>query len=200
MKNTFFPFELKSLYKVAISFLAVLFLVINAGCSSGSDMTAKLEQPASGMLPAGQSIDVYKPIGPAQGGMNNYSDVDPRVDTSKAEAKADRLVNKANSQQKGGVNPLKEVRKELDKKGPQDRAENFSKNLSQSAQKKANQAVNNAQKGIDNVKENTNSFKEDVESVVDKLGKKAQNTADDIKDTAQKTADSVRSNAKYGKS
>ncbi len=35
-----------------------------------------------------QFTELYKPNSPPVGGMNNYSDVDPRMDTTKADAKA----------------------------------------------------------------------------------------------------------------
>jgi hypothetical protein len=190
MKNTLLSFKSKSLYRVVISFIAIIFLVVNTACGS-ADVASTNDLPSSGKHPSGQSTDLYDPLSPPQGGMNNYKDVDPRIDTSDAEAKAERLIDKASAQQKGGKNPLKEVRKELDKKGAQDRAEDFSDDLGRSAQKKADQVSKSAKKGYSNVKENTKSFTEDVSSGADDLGQKAQRKADDIKQAAKKAADAV---------
>jgi hypothetical protein len=208
MKNTFLSFELKSLYRVVISFLAVVFLVFNTACSSSkvaatNDLptgaanrlpTGAANELPTGSHPSGQSPNIpslYDPLTSPQGGMNNYKDVDPRTNVSDAEAKADRLINRANSQQKGGKNPLKEVRKELDKKGPQDRAADLGEDLGRSAQNKADQVSQAAKRGLGNVKENTKSFVGDVSSGADDLNRNAQGKVDDIKQAAKKTADAV---------
>jgi hypothetical protein len=189
MRNIFLSLELKSLYRVVISFLAIVFLVVNTACSS-TEVAATNDLPI-GSHPSGQTPNLYDPLSPPQGGMNNYKDVDPRTDVSDAEAKADRLIKNANSQQKGGKNPVKEVRKELDKKGPQDRAADLSKDVSRSAQNKADEVSKAAKKGLGNVQQNTKSFADDVRSGSDDLGRKAQGKVDDLKEAAKKTADAV---------
>jgi hypothetical protein len=192
MKNATSFFSLKSLYRIAISFLAVAFLVVNTACSS-SEVATTRDMPASSH-PSGQSPNIpnlYDPLTPPQGGMNNYKDVDPRTDTSDAEAKADRLINKADAQQKGGRNPIKEVRKELDKKGIQDRAEDLSEDIGRSAQKQADRVSRGTKKGIENIQDNTKSFADDVSSGADDLGQNARGKAEDIKQAAKKTADAV---------
>jgi hypothetical protein len=83
IKSTLRSFEIKSLYKIVLSFLAITLLVTITACN-GSEVASKtnLENP-----PPGKITELYKPITPEVGGMNNYSDVDPRVDTSKIELK-----------------------------------------------------------------------------------------------------------------
>jgi polyhydroxyalkanoate synthesis regulator phasin len=189
MKKLLPSFELKSLYRLVISFLAVVFLVFNTACSS-SEVAATSDLPV-GSHPSGQKPNLYDPLSSPQGGMNNYKDVDPRTDVSDAEAKADRLIKQANSQQKGGKNPFKEVRKELDKKGPQDRAEDVSEDLGRSTQKKADQVSQGAKRGLENVKQNAKSFVNDVSSGADDLNQNAQGKVDDLKQAVKKTADAV---------
>jgi hypothetical protein len=189
MKNAFLSLDLKSLSRVVIGFLAVIFLVVNTACSS-TEVAATRDLPV-GSHPSGQTPNLYDPLSPPQGGMNNYKDVDPRTDISDAEAKADRLIKNANSQQKSGSNPIKEVRKELDKKGPQDRAADLSKDVSRSAQNRADEVSQVAKKGLGNVQRNTKSFADDVSSGADDLGRKAQGKVDDLKQAAKKTVDAV---------
>jgi hypothetical protein len=189
MKNILLSFELKSLYRLVISFLAVIFLVFNTACSS-SEVASTSDLPV-GSHPSGQTPNLYDPLSPPQGGMNNYKDVDPRANISDAEAKADRLINQANSQQKGGKNPFKEVQKELNKKSPQDRVEDVSEDLSRTAQKKADQVSQAAKRGLGNVQNNTKSFADDVSSGVDDLGRNAQGKVEDMKQAVKKTADAV---------
>jgi hypothetical protein len=189
MRNTFLSLKSKSLYRVIISFLAVIFLVVNTACSS-TEVAATGDLPV-GSHPSGQTPNLYDPLSPPQGGMNNYKDVDPRTNVSDAEAKADRLIKNANSQQKSARNPVKEVKKELGKKGPQDRAADLSKDVNRSAQNQADEVSQAAKKGLKNVQQNTKSFADDVSSGADDLGRKAQGKVDDLKQAAKKTADSV---------
>jgi hypothetical protein len=208
MKN-----KLQSLHKVLIGFLAIAVLVINTACSS-ADVTATKPEDANTIdrQPAGQITERYKPIAPAEGGMNIYSDTDPRRNSTDANAKADRNIMKSTGQ-KGGVNPLREAKKELDKKGPKERAEELSADVNRAAQKKADQVSRGTQRGLDNIEGNTKSFQKDVGSTADNLAKKASDkaenlgqkvsnkadeVADDVKAAAQKTADSVANRANRG--
>jgi hypothetical protein len=197
MKNTLLSFEWKSLPRLVASFFAIFFLVVNTACSS-SAVSDQVTQPNPDNLTSGKSTNLYDPLTTPKGGMNNYSDVDPRVDTSRSDAKAKRLINKASSNKP--ANPIKEVRKELDKKGPQERVEDLSKNLSRSAQENFDQVSETAQKDFGNLQKNVKSFKSDVKSAANDMGKNVQDKTDDIKNTAQKTADAVVNKAERDKS
>jgi hypothetical protein len=192
MKNILSFFNSKLLYRLVISCLAVVFLVINTACSSSE--VAATGDLSTGSHPSGQSPDLpnlYDPLTPPQGGMNNYKDVDPRTNTSDANSKADRLINNAKSQQKVGNNPIKAARKELNKKGLQDRAENLSEDLGRSAQKKADQVSQGTKRGLDNIQDNAKSFADDVSSGADDLSRNAKGKVEDLKQAAKKTADAV---------
>ncbi len=192
MKNVLSFFNLKSFYRVVISCLAVVFLVINTACSS-PEVAATGGLP-TGSHPSGQSPDLpnlYDPLTPPQGGMNNYKDVDPRTNTSDANSKADRLINNAEFKQKAGNNPIKAVRKELNKKGLQDRAEDLSDDIGRSAQKKADKVSQGTKRGLDNIQDNTKSFADDVSSGADDLGRNAKGKVEDLKQAVKKTADAV---------
>jgi hypothetical protein len=164
VKSTLLSFELKSLYKAALSFLAIALLVTTTACN-GSDVTAKtnLENP-----PPGKITSLYKPITPEVGGMNNYSDVDPRVDTSKTDAKADRLIDRAKGLERKDTNPLEQIKKEFDRKGIQERVGDTADSIRESAEETAEGISKGTRKGIANIKENTKSFKDDVESAAKK--------------------------------
>jgi hypothetical protein len=98
VKETLRSCKLESLYRNALSLLAVAILVITTACSS-PETTSKINSDSSS---PNTVTELYKPITPEVGGMNGYSDVDPRVDTSKTDAKAERLIGKAkNSQGRG---------------------------------------------------------------------------------------------------
>lgn len=194
LKNKLRSFDIKSLSKVAISFFAALLLFSTTACG-GSNATTDIARKNLDNPPAGKITELYKPIAPFEGGMNNYSDVDPRVDTSKTDAKAERLIEKAKNLQKQDTNPFKQIQKEFDRKGVQERAGDLSKDLSRSAQETADGLAKGTQKGFSNVQKNAESFKEDVGSTLDDLGQNARNKAVDLKKNAQKTADRVTNQA-----
>ncbi len=164
VKSTLRSFELKSLYKAALSLLTIALLLTTTACN-GSEVASKanLDNP-----PQGKITELYKPITPEVGGMNNYSDVDPRVDTSKVDAKADRLINQAKGLERKDTNPLQQIKKELDKKGIQERVGDTAEGIGQSAQETAADIAKGTRKGFANVKENAKSFKDDVESAAKK--------------------------------
>jgi hypothetical protein len=181
IKSRLGSFELRSLYKAVLSFLAIALLLTTTACN-GSEVASKanLDNP-----PPGKITELYKPITPEVGGMNNYSDVDPRVDTSKADAKADRLINQAKGLERKDTNPFQQIKKELDKKGIQERIGDTADSVGQSAQETAADIAKGTRKGFANVKENTKSFKDDVESAAGDLSQKAKNKATDLQDTVR---------------
>ncbi|WP_310421990.1 hypothetical protein [Chamaesiphon sp. VAR_48_metabat_135_sub] len=147
-----------------LSFLAIALLVTTTACN-GSEVVSKtnLDNP-----PPGKITELYKPITPEVGGMNNYSDVDPRVDTSKVDGKVDRSIKQAKDLARKDTNPLQQVKKDFDNKGIQERVEDAADSVRQSAQETADGISKGTRKGFANVKENANSFKDDVESAVKK--------------------------------
>jgi hypothetical protein len=164
IKSTLLSFELKSLYKAVLSFLAIALLVTTTACN-GSEVAAKtnLDNP-----PAGKITELYKPITPEVGGMNNYSDVDPRVDTSQVDAKVKRSIEQAKSLERKDTNPLEQIKKDFDRKGIQERVEDTAESVRESAQETADGISKSTRKGFANVKENASSFKDDVESAAKK--------------------------------
>jgi hypothetical protein len=164
IKSTLPSFEFRSFYKAVLSFLAIALLLTTTACNS-SEVAAKanLDNP-----PSGKITELYKPITPAVGGMNNYGDVDPRVDTSKVDAKVDRLIEQAKGLERKDTNPLQQIKKEFDRKGIQARAEDTAESVSQSAQETAEGISAGTRKGLKNIEENAKSFKDDVESAVKK--------------------------------
>jgi hypothetical protein len=132
--------------------------------------------------------ELYKTIEPAEGGMNNYSDVDPRMDKSEAKAKADRLIDKTDQIQRDVTNPFKQLGKQLDQKGLPERIEDTSKQVTRSAKETADDVVKGTKRGYSNLKDNTNTFKEDVKSSLENTKQKAVDRADDLQDTIRKNS------------
>jgi hypothetical protein len=184
--------KFKSLVKVALSFFAVILLVTTTACNgtnSSPNSTAKVDPLTnSNNPPPGKVTELYKPIAPAEGGMNNYSDVDPRMDKSEAKAKADRLIDKTDRLQRDVTNPFKQLGKQLDGKGLPERIEDTSKQVTRSAKETADDVVKGTKRGYGNLKENTNTFKEDVKSSLENTRQNAVDRADDLQDTIRKNS------------
>ncbi len=217
MKN-----KLQSLQKVFISFLAIAFLFVTTACNStelSADATGpnptrgggktevnvpnptKGEQNAQatktkGLRQEGQITELYKPITPAEGGMNTYSDVDPRRNTAKADSKAARNIENASSQLKSGNNPIEEVKKELDKKGVKERVDELSNDVSRKAQDKVDELSKTAKKGFNNLQDNTKSLKQDVNSAAESASDKVSNKADDIKSSVRQATNKIADKVK----
>jgi hypothetical protein len=177
IQNLIPPLELRSIYRAMLSLVAVVFLFVSTACN-GSEVT-RAQQPNSASPQDTKVTELYKTIEPREGGMNNYSDVDPRMDTSEAKAKADRLIKKTDNLVNKDTNPFKEVRKEFDQKGAKDRAENFSKDLGKAVKENTKDFAKGTERGYENVKKNTKNFANDVGDAVDDRAQDLRNKAND---------------------
>jgi gas vesicle protein len=179
--------KLTGVSRAILSLLAVVLLVTTTACNGG-EIKAKIDPTRVANPQPGKITELYKPIAPAEGGMNNYSDVDPRQNTAEAKAKADRLIQKTEDLQTGGTNPFKQLGKELDDKGIPERVGESADKLNRSAKETAEDVAKGTQKGYQNVKENTKSFTDDVKSAVDDLGDKVRSKTNDLKDNIRKAS------------
>ncbi len=175
----------RSISRTILSLLAVVLLVTTTACN-GAETTAKVDPTQTTNPRPGQITELYKPIAPPAGGMNNYSDVDPHQNTSEADAKAKQLIEKTENLNQGGTNPFKQLGKQLDDKGIPERVGESADKLNRSAKETADDVAKGTRKGYQNVKENTKSFKDDVESAVDDLGDKARAKTNDLKNDIRK--------------
>jgi ElaB/YqjD/DUF883 family membrane-anchored ribosome-binding protein len=208
----------KRLSQVMVASLSALFLLVNTACTApsvsakgaeGDSAKVVLKNPATKVsspyrqdtnnVPAGQVTEFYDSIQPVEGGMNNYSDVDPRQNTSKADAKAEKLVKGAShSDAKNINNPVDAVKKELDNEPIPERIGKFSKDIGKSAQKAVDRASDETQKGTKNLSKNTTSLFDKTQSRAETLAQQAQDKVDDAGSTAKQTSDSVLSKAQEG--
>ena len=187
--NTFktkIPLNLHRFGRAVLSLLAVVLLFTSTDCNNNGEMKAKVDPTRVENPQAGKITELYKPIAPAEGGMNNYSDVDPRQNTSEAQAKADRLIKKTEDLQKGDTNPFKQLGKQLDDKGIPERVGEGAKQINRSAKETAEDVAKGTKRGYQNLKENTKSFTDDVKSAADDLGDKARDKASDLKNDLRK--------------
>lgn len=160
--------------KLITTCLAVFILFFTQACG-GNSTTATAPKSTSEFDPARQTVgiqkarpnaEVYAPKGegtlsPVEGGMNNFSDVDPRTQGVDVKAKADALRENAERNVIDETANIGETtRRILDKKGEnvQDLGKNLQRNAEftkDRAQDTAEDLVEGTKKGLGNIKENT---------------------------------------------
>ncbi|PSB58580.1 hypothetical protein C7B77_04185 [Chamaesiphon polymorphus CCALA 037] len=198
LKKTVLSFKFKSFIKMTLSLFAVMLLVTTTACGGNPTTAGEKMTSGSGVRPnpanpgPGKVTELYKTIEKPEGGMNNYSDVDPRMDTSEAAAKAERNIKQSGELQKNVTNPFKQLGKQLDERSIPDRVGDGAKGVARSAQQTAEDVAKGTERGYNNLKENTKTFADDLSSGVDELKQNAKNKGDDLKDAANDLKDTIR--------
>jgi hypothetical protein len=158
--------------KIFTAFLAGVFLLTAQACNRPG-IAAQPSQPA-GQAPNVERYDPTKsyPLNAPQGGMNNFSDVDPRAraeeKAAEAKAKALRDMAKRNVEQKG--------------------VKNLGEDVGSSAEEVREGVAKGTQRGLENIRENTQNAAEDL---VKNVQRGATDTGKGIQRRAEDTADAV---------
>ena len=161
--------------------------------SSSAPKVASLYREDTDNIPEGQITKFYEPIQPVEGGMNNYRDVDPRQDTSKSDAKAEKLIRKASHSEANKFdNPLDAVKKELADEPITERVQKLSKNVGKSAQKTADGLSQEIQKGLSNISEGSRDLRNQTQSAAQTLTQKVEDAGDAVKQTAKNIGDKTQ--------
>ncbi|MGV0105670.1 hypothetical protein [Nostoc sp. DSM 114167] len=182
--------------KVVTVFLAGIFLFMAQACGAPGIATQP-PQPGD-QAPNIERYDATKdyPLNSPTGGMNNFSDVDPRAQDEKAaNDRAKALVKNAqkNIDQKGIDSP--EQYGENYKQGTSlgGRVKNLGEDIGSSAEELGKGLVKGTQRGIENIKGNTQNAAEDVTKNVQRgaedAGKNVKRTAEDAGKAVKNTID-----------
>ncbi|MDZ8086812.1 MAG: hypothetical protein RMY16_14830 [Nostoc sp. DedQUE12b] len=172
--------------KVVTVFLAGIFLFLIQACGAPGIAT---QPPQPDDQPAyTKRYDPTKdyPLSSPAGGINNFSDVEPRgsLDEKAANDRADALAKNAqkNIDRKGIDSP--EQYGENYKQGTPfgERVKNLGEDIGSSAEEVRKGVVKGTQRGIENIKGNTQNAAEDVTTNV-------QRTADDAGNAVKKAVD-----------
>ncbi|MEB3337308.1 MAG: DUF6658 family protein, partial [Leptolyngbyaceae bacterium] len=141
---------------------------------------------------------------PYEGGINGYSDIDPRTRTRASELKAKRLQEKTERNVIDMGDDLeRNTRRTLDKKA--ENLDQFGKNLKQDSKtlgRKANRAADDLEKTADQIKENTRQAGKDItqgtqqaaENIQENLKAAGKDLVESTKEAAQNTSDFLQSN------
>lgn len=176
--------------RVLTAFLVGLLLFVSTACSSGA--SAKTADEVQKEVPSSAVTNEYK------GGMNDYSDVDPRLDTKQAQAKAKALVENAqkNIDQKSVDSGEQYVENYQSGTSVGERARRIGENIGESAKELTEGAAKGTQRGVQNLKENTQDAAKDVaqksKETAEKVGDAAQSKVKSDIDTTQRALDKAQ--------
>ncbi|MEH2235129.1 hypothetical protein [Nostoc sp.] len=184
--------------KVLTVFLAGIFLFLTQACGDPGIATQP-PQPGA-QAPNIERYDPTKdyPLSSPAGGINNFSDVDPRAkDEKAANDKADALVKNAqrNIDQKG-IDSREQYGRNFQQGTPLgERVKNLGEDIGSSADEVRKGLVKGTQRGIENIKGNTQDAAEDVTKNVQRgaedAGKNVQRTAEDAGNAMKRTVKDV---------
>lgn len=218
MKNLVSFLRSKRFSQIIAGSFVVLFMLVTTACSQPNNPASngkiskanvkadtKLMQPASPYrkdadnTPEGQITELYQSIQPVEGGMNNYSDVDPRLNTSKSDAKAKKIIQQAPHPEAKKFNgPLDAVKKELSDESIPERVQKLSDNVAQATKNRANDVSEETQKGLDNISESSKKLRNKTQSAAKTLSENTQKAAKSTGDSVKQTTDSIVSKAQRG--
>ncbi|MBE8999289.1 MULTISPECIES: hypothetical protein [unclassified Nostoc] len=182
--------------KVLTVFLAGIFLFLTQACGAPGIATQP-PQPGA-QAPNTERYDPTKdyPLSSPSGGMNNFSDVDPRArDEKAANDRADALVKNAqrNIDQKSVDSPRQYGENYKQGTPLGERVKNLGEDIGSSAEEVRKGVVKGTQRGIENIKGNTQNAAEDVTTNVQRgaedAGRNIRRTADDAGNAVKRAVD-----------
>jgi hypothetical protein len=169
--------------KVLTVFLAGIFLFLTQACGAPGIATQPPQPDAQS--PYSKRYDPTKdyPLSSPAGGMNNFSDVDPRAkDEKAANDRADALAKNSqrNIEQKSVDSPEEYGQNYKQGTPLGERVKNLGEDIGSSAEEVRKGVVKGTQRGIENIKSNTQNAAEDVT-------KNVQRGAEDAGDAVKRT-------------
>ncbi|MEH2373829.1 hypothetical protein [Nostoc sp.] len=184
--------------KVLTVFLAGMFLFLTQACGDPGIATPPPKPEAQS--PYSKRVDSTKntPLSAPAGGINNFSDVDPRAQDEKAANNTGDALAK-NSQkniEQKGIDSQDQYGENYQKGTPfGERVKNLGEDIGSSAEEVRKGVVKGTQRGIENLKGNTQNAAEDVTKNVqrgaDDAGKNVQRTAEDAGKAVKRTIKDV---------
>ncbi|ACC84872.1 hypothetical protein [Nostoc punctiforme] len=183
--------------KVLTVFLAGIFLFLTQACGAPGIATQPPQPDAQS--PYSKRYDPTKdyPLSSPAGGMNNFSDVEPRgrLDEKAATDRADALAKNAqrNIEQKGIDSPEQYGRNYKQGTPFGERVKNLGEDIGSSANELGEGVVKGTQRGIENLKGNTQNAAEDatknVQRGAEDAGRNVRRTADDAGNAVKRAVD-----------
>lgn len=166
--------------RIVTAFAAGILLFISTACNSGSTMAnpvnpVKTADQIREEVPSGAVTSKYK------GGMNDYSEIDPRFNESEAQTKAKALVDKTERNVIDQTDDLgTNTKRILDKKG--ENAADFGKNLKGSTEETKDKTHESVRDFVKGTKRGTENLKDNTADVAKDAAKGTQQATSDAKE------------------
>lgn len=159
MQKLFSSIKRLNLLRVLTVFFAGVILFVSTACSPANVQAKSLKAGYNPRpeVPENAITNTY------EGGMNDFSDVDPRFDTSRADAKAEDLLNKAKHNLQKSVDSPEQYTRNYKSGTPLgERIENLGEDISESTKELTKGFTKGTERGIENIKSNTQDATDDV--------------------------------------
>lgn len=167
------------LARIVLPVLASGILLLGTACNPSSPSVSGTGSYQEGRKP---QTELYRPVQPDQGGMNRFSDTDPRSNTSGVSSKANQLIKNAER----NINKVQNSDELVDeiktarpfKEGSKDVTERIGNTVEGLKQ----DISEGTQRGVKNLQRNTSQATQGVQETVDDA---RQNTSEAVRDTAR---------------
>ena len=151
--------------RIATVFVLGFFLLFTQSCSKGIAAQPPQQKAESAYIERYDPTKEY-PLGNPKGGINNFSDVDPRAEagekTAETKAKALRDNSKRNIDEKGTDSTEQYVRNYREGTPFGQRVKNLGEDIGSSTEELTTGVVKGTQRGIENIKDNASNAGEDL--------------------------------------
>lgn len=194
------------LSRIVIPVLASFVLLLSTACGTPTTKISGVDSSRGG--PPGPSLtgtgsyqkgrqpetELYRPIQPNEGGMNSYSDTDPRRNTKGLSSEVKTRVNEADRNIKK-VNTPGEFADDYRSGTPLgERVRNITDSVGDAAKDVSDDVAAGTQRGMRNLKANTQNAVEGTQNTVDNARGNAAAATKDATRTAKRTADELGNN------
>jgi hypothetical protein len=179
--------------RILTVFMAGLLLIITTACSGGASATTanpvKTADKIRQEVPSGAVTNEYK------GGMNDYSDVDPRFNEKGTQSSAKGLVDNArrNIEQKSIDSPQQYVENYRSGTPVGERVKRIGEDIGNAAEDVTQQAAKGAQENAQGVKEAAQSGKRAAKETADAAQSKVSSDINTTQQAAQDLGNAAKS-------
>jgi len=194
------------LAQVLVIFLTGVLLVFNTACSGAADAgitptdrgVAGTDRPGvsgEGRTNGrnGYQSKIYDSVQPKEGGMNQYGDVDPRVQPAGTSAKAKALVDNAKRNVNDQTNDLGTSAKRILDKGAEN-VRDLGDQLKSGGRELRQQTRNNVDTARDNVRDTAKHASRNTRRAADEASDYAKDRANEATNRTQRTIDKAQNN------
>lgn len=187
--------------RIAISVVAAFVLFLGTACSPSSSSASNMGASQGGVSGTGSyqhgrktQTELYRPNQPNEGGMNSYSDTDPRYNTKGLGADIKARVDEAERNVQKVQNP-KEFTEDYREGTPLgERVRNITDSVGGAAKDVTEDFAEGTQRGVRNLKANASNAGEDARDTVDQARENAVDFGKDTSRAAKRTANELSNN------